>query len=440
MQKIVFYIEIIAKKEYNRVVLGGDYMLLQFSVENYTSIRDEITLSLVAGSGAEHRDRLIKYKKERILPTAAIFGANAAGKTNIQRAMTAAIMFIRRSNELQINNPIPLMVPFLLDQKHRNEPSNFDFIFTVGDTKYQYGFSANSTAVFEEYLYKFSSSWKSMIFERTNIDHYEFTKANESELNKYKDKNTPNKLFLSTATSWNCELTREAYMWFAESIDTFDKFSFEDIDDIAKSGDSVKPFIKNLIGNADINIDDYFIETKRIEHKTMPSELIPLGINFPENATVFEEQVNITTVHKVENENGTEKYAMPFDSESEGTKRLFMFGPKLKRALENGSIMMVDEMDSSFHPLLLDYLIEIFNDKNINKNGAQLIFNTHSLNNLSLDYFRRDQIYFVEKDASGSTELYSLDEFSARTSDDIKKKYLQGRYGALPNIGFEGLL
>lgn len=408
-------------------------MLIQFTAGNYASIRDEITLSMVAGKGKEHEEILIPFNKEKILPSAAIFGANAAGKTNIQKAMTAAILFIRNSNTLQVGNLIPLMIPFLMDDDHKNKPCFFDFIFTVNGIKYQYGFSADSKSVKEEYLYKYNSSRPTTIFERTNTSNYDF-KTNESKLRKYVEKNTENKLFLSTATMWNCELTKEPFMWFINGIDTYseDTLKQAEYQEIVEGDSSTKSFINKLLSNADINIIDYNVDSNDISSSDIPKELLPMGLPIQED-TVFK-KVTINTFHMV-GENGDEKiYQMPFESESEGTKRLFIFAPLIKKALENGSTMMVDEIDSSFHPVLLNYLISIFNNRSINKNGAQLIFNTQSLTQMSLDILRRDQIYFVEKNLLAASDLYSLDDFSPRKEEDIRKRYLQGRYGAIPTI------
>lgn len=417
-------------------------MLIQFSAGNYTSLRDEIALSMIAGQGTEHSDRLISFGKDSIIPTAAIFGANASGKTNIQKAMTAAIMFVRNSNQLQINRQIPLMTPFLFDKEHPHEPCWFDFIFTVGTTKYQYGFSASATKVYEEYLYKYTSSWASMIFERTNTDSYKFTKVNEKKLKKYTKYNTDNKLFLSTATNWNCELTKEAFMWFEGGIDTFDSESLEQsgLARYDELGDIIKPFTKKLLENADLNISDYSFESKEVLANSVPVGMIPPGVEIPADAKVTSKEFKIMTKHKIVNNNGVEAYTLSIGEESKGTRRLFFFSPAIQNALENGCVMVLDEMDSSFHPFLIDYIIDLFNDKDVNKKGAQLIFNTHSLNTLSLEKFRRDQIYFVEKDMSGATELFSLDDFTTRKTEDVRKRYLQGRYGAVPNIGAGELL
>lgn len=411
-------------------------MLIQFSVANYASIRDEITLSLIAGTGSEHEERLIGFEKENLLPVVSIFGANAAGKTNIHKALTAAIMIVRSSHQLQIDSSINYVVPFWFDKTHKNEPTKFDFIFIVNDTKYQYGFVATRNQIIEEYLYKYNSSWASMVFERTNVTDYKFTKANENHLKSFVEKTSPNKLFLSTATMWNCKLTEEAYRWFAESIDSYDSEVLvkDAIPYIYDQGDEIKPFMKKMLSHADFNITDYVIERKEVPMKSVTDSVTIPGIEIsPDpNATLY--RYEISTAHDVEDENGVTRYYLPFELESKGTQKFFELCPAIKTAIDNGKTLFVDEMDTSMHPFLLDYIVDIFNDKEINKNGAQLVFNSHSVNTLSLEKFRRDQIYLVEKNNVGVTELFSIDEFSPRKTDDVRKRYLEGRYGALPNI------
>lgn len=192
-------------------------MLIQFAVENYMSLRDETVLSMDAGAGSEHRENLQEYQDGYLLPTAAIYGANAAGKSNIFKAMTAALRIIRESNDRQIDRPVPFIHPYAFDEEQRHLPSKFDFTFVINHVKYQYGFSADSSKIYDEYLYKYSSKLPSLIFERTNTNDYKYTKSNESKLKQYEEKTAPNKLFLATATNWNCELTKEAYLWFAKN-------------------------------------------------------------------------------------------------------------------------------------------------------------------------------------------------------------------------------
>lgn len=402
-------------------------MLIQFAVENYMSLRDETVLSMNAGAGSELRENLQDYQDGYLLPTAAIYGANAAGKSNIFKAMTAALRIIRESNDRQIDRAVPFIHPYAFDEEHRHLPSKFDFTFVINHVKYQYGFSADSSKICDEYLYKYSSKLPSLIFERTNTKDYKYTKSNESKLKQYEEKTAPNKLFLATATNWNCELTKEAYLWFAKGIDTYNNANFnitlDALEVFAHGGDSLQSFITSLLKTADINITGYSIDSQT---KNLPEGLL--------------KAYALRTNHIVTNDDTTCEYTLPFDAESEGTKRIFIFGPIIKDALEDGRTIVVDEIDNSLHPLFLEYLIQLFNNRETNPNKAQLIFNTHSVETLSLDLLRRDQIYFVEKNhENGVTELYSLDEFSPRKTENVRKGYLQGRYGAIPNIGLEDL-
>lgn len=409
-------------------------MLIQFAVENYMSFRDETILSMEAGAGTEHKEYLQKYRDGYVLPAAAIYGANAAGKSNVFKAMASAIKIIRGSNERQIDQPIPFISPYAFDENSRNKPSKFDFIFVTAGVRYQYGFSADRRQIHEEYLYKYNSKIRSLIFERKNTKEYRYTKANEGKLRQFEIKTSDNKLFLSTATNWNCDLTKDAYMWFSNSIDTYDDTSL-DLEAYEKQGEELKPFITTLLANADINVSGYDIKI----------ENVPTAIHIdsvPDNALppITTKNISIRTNHLIERDGITKEYSLPFNVESNGTKRIFLFGPIIKDALEKGKTIAVDEIDNSFHPLFLEYLISLFNHKETNPNNAQLIFNTQSVEILSLDLFRRDQIYFVEKNnKNGVSELYSLDEFSPRKTENVRKGYLLGRYGAVPNIGWRDL-
>ena len=415
-------------------------MLLQFNVTNYLSFRDEAILSLYANKDKSHEESLLTLDKDRILPTVAIYGANAAGKSNFNKALTAAIIMIRQSSNLQINQPLSLINPFLLDKDSRNQATRFDFIFTNNGIKYEYGFTADSTKIIEEYLYEYKSAKPSMIFERINVNEYQFTARTKSQLLKYTEQNSPNKLFLATATSWNCEVTKNAFMWFAEMIDTYDSTNldalmFEKLDESTKSKDtSLNEFMLHLLKSADINISNFDYELKESVTDQLPFPFPP-GFKLEGNKNGILKERKITTHHIVE-ENGTQKkYSLNFNDESNGTKRLFTYGPVLKSALEKGRTIIIDEIDNALHPALTKSLIEMFQNPDINKNGAQLIFNTHETSLLDLDTFRRDQIYFVEKDKKTSvSSLYSLDEFSPRKTENIEKGYFQGRYGAIPML------
>ena len=267
----------------------------------------------------------------------------------------------------------------------------------------------------------------SLIFERKNTNEYKFTQSEQGKLEELATKNTEKKLFLSTATAWNYEKTKNAYIWFAEDIDTYNDYmnvgyafnKFEKDDD-----GSQKKFTINLLKQADILIKDFNFEVKEIE----PSNII--AFNNPINIS----NVKISTLHEIENEDGNKThFELDLHEESLGTQSLFFFSSVLKEAFEKGKVIIIDEIDRSLHPLLVEFIIKLFHNSEINKNNAQLIFNTHDTNLLSLNNFRRDQIWFTEKEPKkGTTDLYPLDDFSVRKTENIQKGYLNGRYGAIP--------
>ena len=415
-------------------------MLIQFSVTNFLSFRDEVILSLSTNKDNSHKENLLFYKNERILPSVAIYGANAAGKSNLHKAMRAAIRMIRSSNNLQIDQPL-LITPFLLDENSRNNKTKFEFIYVYNGIKYEYGFVLDTQYVWEEYLYEYRSSKPSMIFERSNINTYRFTSKSKPQLSKIVDKNTSNKLFLATATSWNSDLTKDAYMWFSNMVDTYDSQNLEELmfKEFEKNDDSLNKFMLNLLQKVDINITNFNYEKNKQDANQMLMDIEDfINLRFKDSGIL--KQPKIMTSHQVIENGKKQEYELNYFDESNGTKRLFTYGPVLKNALENGKTIIIDEIDNALHPAMTKSLIEMFQNPNINKKSAQLIFNTHEISLLDLNLFRRDQIYFVEKDnKTGVSDLYSLDDFSPRKSDNIQKGYLQGRYGAMPAVNFKDI-
>ena len=417
-------------------------MLIQFSVENFLSYKSKTTLSLLPSKDQENLNNVTYGKKINGLKSIAVYGANASGKTNLFKALTAAIMAIRNSNSLQINDRIPNIMPFKFDAKMKDKPSKFEFIFISNGIKYIYGFAATPFEVIEEYLYYYSSSKPSLIFDRHNTVEYKFPPNKNKLLSDISKRNTNNKLFLSTATSWNYEKTKDAYIWFSESINTFEGYTgFENIvfDRLEKDLDgSLKKFTSKVLKESDTNISDFTFETEPISpdiFATLPKEVVKLINDNFENAPG--KQVKITTGHDIFDQNGDAKnFKLDLTEESLGTQHLFYLSTILKSAFEKGETIIIDEIDSSLHPLLVNFIVGLFHNPEENKNNAQLIFSTHDTNLLSLDIFRRDQIYFAEKNSrTGESELYSLDEFPVRKTENIRSGYLQGRYGAIPFLG-----
>lgn len=414
-------------------------MLIQFSAKNFLSIKDKITFSMLAGAGDENNENLINMENcnERYLKSTAIYGANASGKTNFMKALSAAILMVRRSSMRNINAPLLEMIPFKFDEESQNHPCEFEFIFLKNKIKYIYGFSADKTKIYSEYLYQYLSAKPSLVFERKNVNEYKFTQPEQNKLGELAAKNTEKKLFLSTATEWNYEKTRDAYLWFAEDIDTYSDYrnmghiSYKLFEN-DKDG-KIKKFTLKLLKQADIFIKDYNFEVQKLDIENISPRSM---FSIDEKGNLIRKTVRISTIHEVEDEQGNlNEYELDLSEESLGTNNLFLLSPILKETFEKGKVIGIDEIDKSLHPFLVEFIIKLFHNKDINKNNAQLIFNTHNTNLLSLNLFRRDQIWFTEKIVkTGATDLYPLDDYSVRKTENIQKGYLNGRYGGIPFV------
>lgn len=413
-------------------------MLVQFTVENYLCIRDKVFLSLEPSKDNEHPENLNTKGEYTTVNSAVVYGANASGKSSLFKAITVALIMIRNSNNVQITDKLPV-VPFKFDFELRNKPTSFEFTFIAGDgKKYIYGFSATTEKVVEEYLYCYNSAKPTLIFDLAENQEPKFNRAYKVKLDAAYQMNTANKLFLATATTWNAECTKIPFEWLAESIDTFTEVM--DLCGVAfekyrtDENHAYIEFTKNLLQQADINISSIEVDAKeKVGGAALPFQIVVQGKVVPPNESKHYD-VQITTGHTVVNENGEEtEFSLTLQEESLGTQLIFFYGPLLKDAFEKGKTLILDEIDKSMHPSLVKFIMNLFRDTELNKNGAQLIVTTHETGILSLDMFRRDQIYFTEKDAkSGVTDLYSLDEFSVRKTENIEKGYLMGRYGAIP--------
>ena len=413
-------------------------MLVQFTVENFLSIRDKVYLSLEPSKDSEHPENLITKGDYKAVNSVAIYGANASGKSSLFKAITVALIMIRNSNNVQITDKLP-MTPFKFDFESRNKPTSFEFTFIAkDDRKYIYGFSATTEKIVEEYLYCYNTSKPTLLFDLNENEKPKFNRAYKVKLEAAYQMNTANKLFLATATTWNVECTKSPFEWLAESIDTFtDVMELGGVAFEKYRTDENRKYIeftKNLLKQADINISSIEVDAKEVVGgPALPFQIVVQGKIIPPNEGKHYD-VEITTGHTVVDENGEKtELSLTLQEESIGTQLLFFYGPLLKDAFEKGKTIVLDEIDKSMHPSLVKFIMNLFRDSDVNKNGAQLIVTTHETGILSLDMFRRDQIYFTEKDSkSGVTDLYSLDEFSVRKTENIEKGYLMGRYGAIP--------
>lgn len=403
-------------------------MLIEFSVKNFLSFKDKAILSMEKGNGDENIDNIIFNDITDLVKNAAIYGANASGKSNILKAFTCAILMIRNSNLMSVGEKWSYIKPFLFDETSKNKPSEFEFTFITNNVKYKYFFSADQNRIYEESLDVYNSQKPTNIFTRKDTNIYEFSN-DKNKLASLAANNTENKLFLSTATTWNYEKTKDAFLWFTKAIDTYDSFNKimdKDLIDYSEN-EELKKFSLKLLKEADILIKNISVnyEEKEMEGTIADMPIIPIV-----------KKVDIELEHEVvDEENNIHTYKLNFKDESSGTKVLFAFAPFLKRAFEETKVIIVDELEKSMHPKIVEFIVKLFNNKDINKVNSQLIFTTHATNLLNLEILRRDQIWFVEKNPkNGNSELYPLDSFSVRKDENIQKGYINGRYGAVPFI------
>lgn len=413
-------------------------MLIQFTAENFLSIKDRVYLSLEPSKDSEHPENVATQGEYKAVTSAAIYGANASGKTSVFRAITTALIMIRNSNNIQITDRLPV-VPFKFDPDSKDKPSAFEFTFVASDgKKYIYGFSATADKITEEYLYYYNTAKPTLIFDLKEGEEPKYNRSYKVKLEAAHKMNTPNKLFLATATTWNAECTKVPFEWLAEYIDTFtDVMSLSGVAFEKYRTDENKEYInftKDLLSEADINISNITVDAKEvIGGSNLPIQIMIQGKVIPPNEGKHYD-IEIKTGHTIVDEEGKKtEYSLLLQEESLGTQLLFFYGPLLKDAFEKGKTLILDEIDKSMHPSLVRFIMNLFRDPDKNKSGAQLIVTTHETGILTLEMFRRDQIYFTEKDSkSGVTDLYSLDEFSVRKTENIEKGYLMGRYGAIP--------
>ena len=335
---------------------------------------------------------------------------------------------IRNSNLMSVGEKWSYIKPFLFDETSKNKPSEFEFVFITNNVKYKYFFSADQNRIYEESLDVYNSQKPTNIFTRKDTNIYEFSN-DKNKLASLAANNTENKLFLSTATTWNYEKTKDAFLWFTKAIDTYDSFNKimdKDLIDYSEN-EELKKFSLKLLKEADILIKNISVnyEEKEMEGTIADMPIIPIV-----------KKVDIELEHEVvDKDNNTHTYKLNFKDESSGTKVLFAFAPFLKKAFEETKVIIVDELEKSMHPKIVEFIVKLFNNKDINKVNSQLIFTTHATNLLNLEILRRDQIWFVEKNPkNGNSELYPLDSFSVRKDENIQKGYINGRYGAVPFI------
>jgi len=405
-----------------KVQKENNIMLLQFRFKNYKSFAEEAILDMTATNIKEHMDSLIDIAGKKILPVAAIFGANASGKSNFFQAFQAM--------QLEVTAPskkYQCAIPFIFNNNLKNEPTEFEICINFEDKKYRYGFAMNQKEILEEWLYeqrfaKKTRSKEKCIFYREydNLNFESVTKDEKKEIKYIFSMLKTDELIMTALGKRGKSLYSLVYHWFA-SVPQFKDYStdFSEFFDMRRVSEAlyklsdIKRNVLLLLQEFDDAIIDLEIEKKQDDN--------------------LKDIYEIYSVH--ENENG-EKIRFPFNNESKGTQKILTLSVWILLSLNMGTVLFIDELDAKLHPLILRYILKLYTNLDDNKQNGQLIFSSHNLVCLDSNDLRRDEIWFVEKEKQKST-MFSLYDFktydSANYTDfDFGKHYLNGRFGAIP--------
>ena len=411
-------------------------MLIQFNFKNFKSFRDDAILDLSAAKMTEFSERVTTEGNEKILPMAAIYGANASGKSNIYHAFEYMADYVIESfkygdEEKKFEEYKP--TPFLFDSVSSDAESAFEIYFTIPGNKaektYNYGFCVDKHGVTEEWLNskaKTARKFKPVFYRSVEEDTLDLSGLPKNSRENIQVALEKQVLIVSLGAKLKVNKCKDIRDWFlanefADFGNPFTNFFLsrrlpkDFIDD-----DSVKKKVVEYFASFDEHIKDFEIEEVSYDAETK------------------EETYKISALHKKIDSDGFA--AIPLDMESAGTLKMFALYPELQDVLEKGSVFFIDELNARLHPLLARNFLLIFLNPEININHAQLIFTTHDTWQLSNQLLRRDEVWFTEKDEQGISKLYSLADFvdesgsRIRKDESYEKNYLIGKYGAIPTL------
>ncbi|MCW5588594.1 MAG: ATP-binding protein [Legionellales bacterium] len=374
--------------------------------------------------------------KLELVHTAVIYGANAAGKSNLIRALHFMREFILSSTkELQKGEDISVD-SFLFDKEYLSKPSKFEVTFIKNKVRYQYGFELDKRHIHEEWLFAYPfgrmQQWFHRVYDKKKNSYlWKFSTLFTGQKQLWKDSTRDNALFLSTAVQLNSEQLASIFDWFQKDLvvlPAFNRINLSRSLAQLETHEGKKKLLK-YINIADASISDILTVTEKFSSDKIPKD-IPDNIKEKIKHDLSGKDI-LTKLEFIHPDNTS----LDFEEESHGTQKFFGFAGYWVDALENKKVVVVDELDNSLHPLAVRFLINLISDPEVNQNKSQLIFTTHDTSLLDSNLFRRDQVWFVEKDQYNSTQLYPLLDFSPRKDEAIGRGYLQGRYGALPYIG-----
>ena len=410
-------------------------MLIEFSVTNFLSIKEETRLSLVANRDKKHGySNVVEPKLAEngrpiwLLQSAAIYGANASGKTNLLRGLSTMRNIVLRPSDHLDKLPV---TPFRFDPECHTLPTSFEVICVADGVRYQYGFSATPHEVTDEWLYAWPSGRMQVWFERSRSetsDEFSWKLGGKltGDREVWRRATRPQALFLSTAVSLNSTQLLPLFNWFRERLHVASFGGWSPRVSLEYCNKNQTDIVDFLTA-ADLAVTDI-----QIVEKELPKDATPEMKAFAEKLAEKGTWVDVFLRHQPI---GGESAELKMAEESHGTQKMFALAGPWLDSLDKGNVIVFDELHDNLHPALVRFLVNRFHDPEANPYGAQLIFSTHDTSILDRDVFRPDQIWFCERNEHLETRLFPLSDFRLRRGvEDLEKAYLAGRFGALPYI------
>lgn len=428
-------------------------MIIDFTVSNFRSIKDEQTFSMYVQTKGEHLLKNVSYPandKIGILKTTGLYGSNASGKSNLLKAFYALQCIITQSGDLKDGDIIPCYEPYLLEEETKSLPTRFEIEFFISATekheeikisRYRYSVAFTENKIIEEKLIFYPSTQQAVIFDRGIDDTWQ--SINFGSLYKGGKKRLSffaNNAYLSKAgdSADAPPMVRNIYNYFRKNIthlainEVAHKFHWLNNTKLVNN-------VGTLLSLVDTGIHKIEVQERTVPHDDIINSLLD---NVPDS--IKQHLLNELKLEPIFLHKSNIGRSIPFKErdESDGTRKLFHLAPLIFETLSSGGVLIMDELDNSMHPFMAELIIKLFNDPRVNKNNAQLIFSTHNVNLMSPELLRRDQIFLVEKQ-KGATKFYSLNDFDkkkVKPQSPFNQWYTEGRFGAIPFINYQEIV
>ncbi len=419
-------------------------MIIRFKTGNFKSVKEEVELDFVASNydktmlGNLIDLKEISLSKVKLVKGVALYCANASGKSNVLNAIKFMVRFVVNSATRISPGGETGVIPFCLDEKCRHSPSSFEMAVLIDGIRYCYGFSLDNARVHEEHLTAYPKGVAQHWFKREFTPETNEYSWNNSESFFKLDKDLASKtrdncLFLSVGAQFNNQQLTTVYNFFRNTLVFFDLSNrglFPSFTaDIIEKQDSKAEAVKRMLRLADFGVCDISVISEMKELEQVPNLPPSLVESLKKDGETKLRNRSINFAHAGA---GNLHSEIEFNRESAGTKRFFSLAGPFLDILEKGRIVVIDELESSMHPLLVRELLKLFFSSESNSKGAQIIFSTHNPILLDNEIIRRDQVWLTEKNQAGATFTYPLTNYKPRNNESLLRGYLSGRYGAIP--------